>query len=110
MEIHGCSLQSHAVKRLRAYAAAGVGNFAAGFDVLGASLAPVGGSLWGDTVEIEAADSPRFTVATPVPASSSPQRLRQPPQPLLHIVGEHREAEPEVPGKFEEPPGHDRGL
>lgn len=50
---------------MRAYAAAGVGNFAAGFDVLGASLAPVDGSLWGDVVEIVAADSPRFTVAGP---------------------------------------------
>jgi len=50
---------------VRAYAAAGVGNFAAGFDVLGASLAPVDGSLWGDTVEIETADSPRFAAAGP---------------------------------------------
>jgi homoserine kinase len=54
-----------ALRKLRAYAAAGVGNFAAGFDVLGASLAPVDGSLWGDAVEIEAADSPLFTVAGP---------------------------------------------
>lgn len=50
---------------LRAYAAAGVGNFAAGFDVLGASLAPVDGSLWGDIVEVEAAEAPRFAVAGP---------------------------------------------
>jgi homoserine kinase len=50
---------------IKAYAAAGVGNFAAGFDVLGASLAPADGSLWGDVVEIEAADSPRFAVAGP---------------------------------------------
>ncbi|HWN42955.1 MAG TPA: homoserine kinase [Thermoanaerobaculia bacterium] len=54
-----------ALRRLRAYAAAGVGNFAAGFDVLGASLAPVDGSLWGDVVEIEATDSPRFAVTGP---------------------------------------------
>ncbi|MEA2559802.1 MAG: homoserine kinase [Acidobacteriota bacterium] len=50
---------------MKAYAAAGVGNFAAGFDVLGASLAPVDGSLWGDIVEVEAADAPRFAVAGP---------------------------------------------
>lgn len=50
---------------MRAYAAAGVGNFAAGFDVLGASLAPVDGSLWGDVVEVEAAEAPRFSVAGP---------------------------------------------
>lgn len=52
-------------RRLRAYAPAGVGNFAAGFDVLGAALVPVDGSLWGDVVEVEAADSPRFAVTGP---------------------------------------------
>lgn len=50
---------------MRAYAAAGVGNFAAGFDVLGASLAPVDGSLWGDVVEVEAAETPSFKIAGP---------------------------------------------
>ncbi|HEX7184182.1 MAG TPA: homoserine kinase, partial [Thermoanaerobaculia bacterium] len=51
--------------RLRAFAPAGVGNFAAGFDVLGAALAPVDGSLWGDVVEVEAADEPRFVCKGP---------------------------------------------
>ena len=40
------------MKRVRAFAPAGVGNFAAGFDVLGAAVAPEDGSLWGDQVEI----------------------------------------------------------
>lgn len=67
---------------MRAYAAAGVGNFAAGFDVLGASLAPVDGSLWGDVVEVaevEAADSPRFAVA-------GPYADRLPPDPADNLV------------------------
>lgn len=50
---------------MKAYAAAGVGNFAAGFDVLGASLAPVDGSLWGDVVEVEAAEATRFSATGP---------------------------------------------
>ncbi len=41
-----------------AYAPAGIGNFAAGFDLLGAALAPitpVDGALWGDCVEVRRA-------------------------------------------------------
>lgn len=37
---------------MRAYAPASVGNWIAGFDVLGAALAPVDGSLWGDVVTV----------------------------------------------------------
>ena len=40
------------MKRVRAYGPAGIGNLAAGFDVLGAAVAPAGGEPWGDTVEI----------------------------------------------------------
>jgi homoserine kinase len=40
-------------RRIRAFAPAGIGNFAAGFDVLGAAVAPADGSLWGDVVTIE---------------------------------------------------------
>jgi homoserine kinase len=40
------------VKRVRAYGPACIGNLAAGFDVLGAAVAPVGGEPWGDVVEI----------------------------------------------------------
>jgi homoserine kinase len=35
---------------VRAYAPACIGNFAAGFDLLGGALAPLDGSLWGDVV------------------------------------------------------------
>jgi homoserine kinase len=40
------------MKRVRAYGPAGIGNVAAGFDVLGAAIAPAGGEPWGDLVEI----------------------------------------------------------
>ncbi|MBV8202458.1 MAG: homoserine kinase [Acidobacteria bacterium] len=40
------------MKRVRAYGPAGVGNVAAGFDVLGAAVAPAGGEPWGDVVEV----------------------------------------------------------
>jgi len=40
------------MKRVRAYGPASIGNLAAGFDVLGAAVAPAGGELWGDVVEI----------------------------------------------------------
>lgn len=42
------------MKRVRAYGPACIGNLAAGFDVLGAAVAPAGGQPWGDTVEIGA--------------------------------------------------------
>jgi homoserine kinase len=51
--------------RLRAFAPAGIGNFAAGFDVLGAAVAPVDGSLWGDIVEVAAAATPSFLCRGP---------------------------------------------
>jgi homoserine kinase len=40
------------VRRVKAYGPACLGNVAAGFDVLGAALAPAGGEAWGDIVEI----------------------------------------------------------
>jgi len=46
--------------KTRAFAPAGIGNFAAGFDVLGAAVAPVDGTLWGDIVEISASPEPAF--------------------------------------------------
>jgi homoserine kinase len=50
-------------------ASAGVGNFAAGFDILGAAVAPVDGSPWGDIVEIaEAEGSGSFTCTGPYAA------------------------------------------
>ncbi len=53
------------VKRLRAFAPAGIGNFAAGFDVLGAAVAPEDGSLWGDQVEITEAEETRLVCSGP---------------------------------------------
>jgi homoserine kinase len=50
---------------VRAFAPAGIGNFAAGFDILGAAVAPVDGSLWGDVVEITHAESGSFTCTGP---------------------------------------------
>lgn len=44
------------MRRMRAFAPAGIGNFAAGFDVLGAAAAPDDGSLWGDQVEVADSD------------------------------------------------------
>ncbi len=38
-----------------AYAPAGIGNFAAGFDLLGAAISPLDGALWGDCVEVRRA-------------------------------------------------------
>lgn len=49
--------------RRRAYAPASIGNFAAGFDLMGAALAPLDGSLWGDVVGAEPADEPALTVS-----------------------------------------------
>jgi homoserine kinase len=51
--------------RVRAYAPAGIGNFAAGFDLLGAALAPLDGALWGDVVEAETAVETSLAVSGP---------------------------------------------
>lgn len=67
------------MRGLRAFAPAGVGNFAAGFDVLGAALAPVDGGLWGDVVEVEEADEPRF-------ACEGPYADRLPADPTENLV------------------------
>ncbi len=50
---------------VRAYAPASMGNVAAGFDVLGAAFAPIDGSLWGDIVEVERADTSSFACVGP---------------------------------------------
>jgi homoserine kinase len=54
---------------LRAYAPASIGNFAAGFDLMGAAVTPLDGSLWGDVVEAEIAAAPSLTVSGPHAAS-----------------------------------------
>ncbi len=50
---------------LRAYAPASIGNFAAGFDLMGAALAPLDGTLWGDVVGGEIAAEPSLTASGP---------------------------------------------
>jgi len=74
------------VKRVRAYGPACVGNVAAGFDVLGAAVAPAGGEPWGDLVEIGELPPER-----PVPpGSASPERSELPglvPQIVLLCDG-----------------------
>jgi homoserine kinase len=55
------------VRTVRAYAPASIGNFAAGFDLLGAALAPLDGGPWGDVVAARPAegDSSSLTVSGP---------------------------------------------
>lgn len=53
------------MRSIRAYAPASIGNFAAGFDVLGAALAPLDGKLLGDVVELREAEACSLEVAGP---------------------------------------------
>lgn len=50
---------------VRAYAPASIGNFAAGFDLMGGALAPLDGLLLGDVVTARIADRPDFTLTGP---------------------------------------------
>jgi len=50
---------------LTAYAPASIGNLAAGFDLVGAALAPLDGSLLGDRVHVAAAEADSFQVTGP---------------------------------------------
>jgi homoserine kinase len=50
---------------IRAYAPASIGNFAAGFDLMGAALAPLDGSLWGDLVTAASATAVGLTTSGP---------------------------------------------
>lgn len=67
------------MKRLQAYAPASIGNVAAGFDVMGAALAPLDGSLLGDRVTLSGAGAPAFEVAGPF-------AHRLPPDPQQNLV------------------------
>ena len=53
---------------LVAYAPASIGNLAAGFDLLGAALAPLDGSLLGDLVHVDHAEEPSFRITGPFAA------------------------------------------
>jgi homoserine kinase len=61
-------LSENAAVSVRAYAPACIGNFAAGFDLLGAAIAPLDGSPWGDVVAAERAAVPSLAVAGPFAA------------------------------------------
>lgn len=50
---------------VRAFAPASIGNVAAGFDVLGAALAPLDGTPWGDVVEVSPATAFSFAAEGP---------------------------------------------
>jgi homoserine kinase len=50
---------------VRAFAPASIGNVAAGFDVLGAAIAPEDGTLWGDWVAAAPAESDSFSSTGP---------------------------------------------
>ncbi|MFY8273510.1 homoserine kinase [Pseudoalteromonas sp. SSDWG2] len=45
---------------IEVYAPASIGNFAVGFDALGAAIAPLDGSLLGDVVKVSASDKTQF--------------------------------------------------
>lgn len=53
------------MNRVRAFAPASIGNFAAGFDLLGAALAPLNGDALGDIVELIPAREPSFQLRGP---------------------------------------------
>lgn len=53
------------MNRVRAFAPASIGNFAAGFDLLGAALAPMNGAELGDVVELVPAAEASFQLRGP---------------------------------------------
>src|SRR5436305_7792492 len=64
---------------VRAYAPASIGNFAAGFDLLGAALAPLDGAAWGDVVTAQEAAAPALTL-------SGPHAAQMPADPWENLV------------------------
>ena len=67
------------MKRIQAYAPASIGNVAAGFDVMGAALAPLDGTLFGDRVTLSEAGSASFE-------ASGPFAHRLPADPSQNLV------------------------
>lgn len=66
-------------KKLTAYAPASIGNVSLGFDLLGAALKPVDGSLLGDRVEV--AEAPQFSLEVKGEFAD-----KLPPEPQSNIV------------------------
>lgn len=79
------------MNRHRAFAPATLGNFAAGFDLLGAALAPLDGTRLGDVVELGPAARSEFRVEGPY-ASAMAQETR--PNLVLRTVELFEEALP----------------
>ncbi len=50
---------------IQVYAPASIGNFAVGFDALGAAIAPIDGSLLGDLVKVSASTTTEFVCSGP---------------------------------------------
>jgi homoserine kinase len=81
-QFEASNLCEHAPMSIRAYAPACIGNFAAGFDLMGAALAPLDGSLWGDVVRAWPAPS-----ATPASLEvSGPFGAQMPADPWQNLV------------------------
>ena len=53
------------MRQIRAYAPASIGNFAAGFDIVGAAIAPLDGKLLGDVVELRDSEACSLEVTGP---------------------------------------------
>ncbi len=58
-------LGGEALRRVRAFGPASIGNVAAGFDVLGAAIRPLTGAPWGDWVEVGGAEVSSFVCEGP---------------------------------------------
>lgn len=73
------------VTEAQAFAPASIGNFAAGFDLLGAAIVPLDGPPLGDRVQAALAGADAFTV-------SGPYRHRLPEDPAANLVLKAKEA------------------
>lgn len=73
------------MRRVRAFGPASIGNVAAGFDVLGAAIAPVDGDPLGDWVEVGEAKANSFV-------SEGPFAHRLPPDPEDNLALKARDA------------------
>lgn len=83
---------------ISAYAPACIGNFAAGFDLLGAALAPLDGSPWGDVVTVTAAAATSLTVSGPyaaaLPADPADNLVLRTAELVRQALAERRRAAP----------------
>lgn len=86
---------------LRAYAPASIGNVSLGFDLLGAALKPIDGSLLGDEVDIEIADTFSLTVkgrfADKLPADSSSNIVTRCYQHFIGVLEQQGYAKNAIP-------------